>query len=264
MNRLRVLTLNIWNRQGPWEQRLPLLRKGIEELEPDIVGLQEVISNAGQTQADLIAEGLGLHAAFGAAHDLGENVLFGNAILARWPISKVKVFQLPTDGTDENRALTYGEVASPHGPVPFFVTHLNWKFHHGFVREHQVMTIAEHIRREAPIEGLPPVLVGDMNAQPESSEIRFLKGLHSLSGKSFFMADCYEQTGEGAGYTFDANKNPYAAVTHEYPRRIDYVFVRGPDRQARGKPLSSRVVMTDVVDGVAPTDHFGVLAEISI
>ena len=40
---LRVLTLNIWNRQGPWEQRLAVIRRGLAELEPDVVGLQEVL-----------------------------------------------------------------------------------------------------------------------------------------------------------------------------------------------------------------------------
>ena len=141
---------------------------------------------------------------------------------------------------------------------------LNWKFHEGCVREAQVMAIAEHLKKEAPLDGLPPILVGDLNAQPEASEIRFLKGLQSLQGKSFFLADAYEQVGEGPGFTFDATKNPYAAVTQEYPRRIDYVLVRGPDRQGRGKPLSSKVVLTEVENGTAPSDHFGVYAELSI
>jgi endonuclease/exonuclease/phosphatase family metal-dependent hydrolase len=53
-------------------------------------------------------------------------------------------------------------------------------------------------------------------------------------------------------------------VTHEYPRRIDYIFVRGPDEKVRGKPLASSVVFEEVVDGVTASDHYGVVAEISI
>src|SRR5262245_11813894 len=41
--RLRVLTLNIWNRQGPWEERVRLIREGLVALDPDVVGLQEVM-----------------------------------------------------------------------------------------------------------------------------------------------------------------------------------------------------------------------------
>src|SRR6185436_14700262 len=71
MDRLRVLTLNIWNRQGPWERRLVLIRRGIEQLQPDLIGLQEVLHHESTPidQASAIAEGFGYHSAFGAAWD---------------------------------------------------------------------------------------------------------------------------------------------------------------------------------------------------
>jgi endonuclease/exonuclease/phosphatase family metal-dependent hydrolase len=265
VNRLRILTLNIWNRQGPWESRLALIREGIKTLAPDVIGLQEVIRYQGRSFADDIADGLGYQATFGAAHDLGGGVEFGNAVLSRWPFAGASVFPLPNGGTDENRSLTLAWIDSPHGRLPFFVTHLNWKLHQGNVREAQVAEVAAVVLREVPVgDGLPPVLVGDFNAQPEATEIRFLKGLTSLGGRSVYFADCFDQVGVGPGLTFDATRNPFAAVTHEYPRRIDYVFVRGPDKRVRGKPLAARVVFEEIVDGVAPSDHYGVYAEISI
>ncbi|WP_437774342.1 endonuclease/exonuclease/phosphatase family protein [Sorangium sp. So ce1097] len=263
-NVLRVLTLNIWNRHDPWEARLGLIRKGVRELAPDVVGLQEVMWYEGRSLADSIAEGLGYEVAFGAAHDLGGGVLFGNAVLSRWPVARSQAFPLPTGETDEKRSILFAELASPHGVLPFFVTHLNWKFHHGAVREAQVAAVAEIVMREAPMEGPPPVVVGDFNAQPEATEIRFMKGLHALNQKSVYFADTFDQTGKGPGFTFDPVRNPFAAVTNEYPRRIDYIFVRGPDKQGRGKPLSSRVVFEEVEDGVAASDHYGVLSEISV
>jgi endonuclease/exonuclease/phosphatase family metal-dependent hydrolase len=263
MQRLRTVTLNIWNRQGPWEERLERIRAGVRELDADLIGLQEVIHHGGTSQAHAIAEGLGYHVAFGTAHDLGEGVHFGNAALSRWPIVTEKVFPLPTGASDEHRSLLMIEAASPNGNVPFFVTHLNWKFHHGVVREAQVQAIAEHVKEHAPVAGLPPIVVGDFNAEPEAAEIRFMKGLQSLGGKSTFFGDCFGQVGSGPGFTYDASTNPFAAVTHEYPRRIDYVFVRGPDKEVRGKPLSARVVFDQVEGQLAPSDHYGVLAEIS-
>jgi endonuclease/exonuclease/phosphatase family metal-dependent hydrolase len=264
MNRVSVLTLNIWNRQGPWDQRLELIRRGVRALNPDLIGLQEVIHYNDRSQADDIGEGLPYRAAFGVAHEIGGGASFGNAVLSRWPIAATRVFKLPACDTEEERCLVLAEIDSPHGKIPFFVTHLNWKFHEGYVREAQVQTIAEHIKREAPLDGVPPILVGDLNAQPDATEIRFLKGLQSLGGKSTFLDDCFEHAGTGPGYTFDATKNPHAECTHEYPRRIDYVLVRGPDTRVRGKPLAARVVLDEVVDGIAASDHYGVFAETSI
>lgn len=265
MNVLRVLTLNIWNRMGPWEQRVKLMREGIRKLQPDLVGLQEVLVHQGNSQADEIAAGLGYHTAFGLAHDLGGDMHFGNAVLSRWPITSCRAFPIPIgEDDDEQRALVFTEIDSPHGKIPFFTTHLNWRFHHGMTREKQVLAIAAHVKAEAPASGLPPLLVGDFNAEPEASEIRFLKGLQSLEGQSTFFADCFGICGEGPGYTYDATRNPFAAEFHEYPRRIDYVFVRGPDKAVRGKPLHARVVMDDVHGGVAPSDHYGVLAELTV
>ena len=38
-----VLTLNIWNHEGPWGDRLPLIRACIGSLDPDLIALQEVL-----------------------------------------------------------------------------------------------------------------------------------------------------------------------------------------------------------------------------
>ena len=132
------------------------------------------------------------------------------------------------------------------------------------VRDQQVMDIAEHVKAKETPAGLPPILVGDLNAPTEAAEVRFLKGLQSLGGKSAYFADCFEQCGTGSGVTFDGTRNHFAEQYHEHPRRIDYVFVRGPDTLVRGKPRSARVVFDEPKNGVFATDHFGVMAEISI
>src|SRR5258708_18898901 len=144
MKALRVATLNIWNRFGPWDERLAAIRAGIEALAPDLIGLQEVVrrdpgEGDGLDQAGAIAAGFGYGVAYSRAHD---ERWYGNAALSRWPIARSDVFELPRAGTDERRTLLYAAVDSPFGRVPFFVTHLNWKFEQGHVREAQVREVA--------------------------------------------------------------------------------------------------------------------------
>ncbi|HZS42104.1 MAG TPA: endonuclease/exonuclease/phosphatase family protein [Polyangia bacterium] len=265
MDRLRVLTLNIWNRQGPWEDRLRLIRRDVKALAPDIVGLQEILHHdtLPEDQAQEIARDLGYHVAFAPAWHIGGGLHLGNAVLSRFPIGAADVFPLPVEPDDESRALLYVGIDAPCGRVPVFNTHLTWQLHRGHVRERQVAFIAERVRELAPIGvGFPPIVMGDFNAEPDADEIRYLKGLTSRLGRSVFFADSFAAAGDGSpGFTF-ARANSFALIAGEPNRRIDYIFSRGPDRDRLGEVLASRVVCTEPENGVWPSDHFGVYAEI--
>lgn len=258
LRRLRVATLNIWNRCGPWEERLVAIRAQLRELDVDVLGLQEVLVGAGVDQAREIADGLDMHVAFGSTR--ADPIQLGNAVLSRFPIVASAVVALPDGGTTERRSMLCTELEAPFGRVPFFTTHLNWKLHEGHVRYEQVQLVAREVMERAPITGFPPILVGDFNAEPESDEIRYMRGW--TGDKRVYFADCFGVVGEGRGVTFSAATNPFAGETHEPERRIDYVFVRGPDTRARGRAVSARVCF-DRKEPVFPSDHYGVLAEIS-
>jgi endonuclease/exonuclease/phosphatase family metal-dependent hydrolase len=259
----RYVTLNIWNRQGPWPERLPLIRDALVALEPDVVGLQEVLGFPGMpSQAHEIAEGTGWHVHFAPAWEIGGGLTFGNALLSRHPLRDEATLALPTPDGLETRSVAFARVDGPHGPVPVFVTHLTYQQHLGHVRCGQVRALTDHVAALAGIEGPPPVLLGDFNADPDSDEIRFLRGLTPLGGTSVYFADCWLATGRtDPGYTYD-RKNPYALRSREPARRIDYIFVRGPDRHLRGEPLSARLACDEPTAGVWPSDHFAVVAEI--
>jgi endonuclease/exonuclease/phosphatase family metal-dependent hydrolase len=262
---LRVATLNIWNRFGPWDARLAAIRAGVAQLSPDLLGLQEVLRLArGEgdelDQAAAIAEGFGYHVAYARAHD---ERWYGNAALSRWPIVQSRVLELPRAGTEERRTLLFADVDSPHGRIPFFVTHLNWKFDEGHVREAQLREVVQCIEALAPADAFPAILVGDFNAEPGSDEIRFLRGLTSLGcARRVYFQDAFAVAGDGSpGITF-ARRNPFAAPLREPDRRIDYVFVRGRDDGHRGDPIDARVCFDAPVDGTFPSDHFGVVADL--
>ena len=73
--------------------------------------------------------------------------------------------------------------------------------------------------------------------------------------------DAWRSAGEGPGYTW-RNENPYAVVDLEPDRRIDYVLVGWPREGGRGHVVAADVFGTDPVDGVHPSDHAGVVAEL--
>jgi endonuclease/exonuclease/phosphatase family metal-dependent hydrolase len=67
--------------------------------------------------------------------------------------------------------------------------------------------------------------------------------------------------GHEDGFTY-ARTNPYALRSREPSRRIDYVYVRGPGRHLCGEPLAARLCFDAPTEGVWPSDHYGVVAEI--
>lgn len=271
MQRLRLITLNLWAQNGPWPARAEAVRAELLAQAPDIVALQEVIGFAdGQSQLDELCAPLPAelypHQAHGPACTLSGDRSFGNALLSRFPIVAQHNVALPNPGRREPRALLAALIAVPTGQLPLFVTHLDWQLDSSHARCLQVCFIADQIdtqlaqwtaaARQLPGTAmLPPILAGDFNAEPQSDEIRFLTGHHALAGsadrppRGVFFSDCYARSPIGAepdcddtpgapGATF-ARRNPFAALAREPDRRLDYIFAALPDAHGRGQSLKA-------------------------
>jgi endonuclease/exonuclease/phosphatase family metal-dependent hydrolase len=205
---VRVMTLNCWHVSEPFAERMAAIRAGIERHRPDVIGFQEiVVRRDGFDQAAEILAGSGYGHVYGAAfrfdgsgeilpHD-ADGDGFGNAIASRWPISAAEVKALPGIDSGERRSAIGARIESPHGRIPFVATHLNWKLHHGVVRESQVPAVADLAWQLAGDADFPPIVVGDLNAEPDSTEIRFLCGLASLGGRSTYFQDAWRLAGDG-------------------------------------------------------------------
>jgi endonuclease/exonuclease/phosphatase family metal-dependent hydrolase len=257
---VRVLSWNLWWRFGPWEARLAAIVDTVKRLEPDIAGLQEVWIDLerDESSAGLVGEALG--AEHRGAHRLDlDGIGFGNAVVSRWPITGGDVLALPApDDADELRTCVRADIDSPHGPLQVFSTHLNWRFDQSAIRQQQVRAICEFIAGSPPRQ-FPPILCGDMNAAPDSDEMRMLTGRAAVPVPKLVFHDAWEVAGSGPGLTW-SNDNPYAVLDLEPDRRIDYVFVGWPKAGGRGQVLDVEVVGVEPVGETVPSDHYGVLA----
>ncbi len=266
--RLRVLTWNLWWRFGPWEARRPAIAATLARLDADVICLQEVWEDAEGSFAAELAAGLGFHHAYGSRLVL-DDVEFGNAVLSRWPITGSSVLPLPsTEGTEELRTCVRADIDGPRGPLQVFSTHLNWRFDQSDVRQDQVRAICRFIDAAKPAAGrsFPPILGGDFNADPDSDEIRMLSGRAATPVSKLVFHDAWEVAGQasdssatGATWT---NRNPYAKLDLEPDRRIDYLFVGWPKAGGAGHVTRCTVEALEPVDGVVPSDHLAVLAEV--
>ncbi len=266
MPTLRCLTLNIWGGEPPLARRMELIAEGIAAIAPDVIGLQEV-----QNRPDLPDQAASLASALGMTSVWAPAIAFrggheGLAILSRLPIVAHESEPLPHATNEESRILLSAAVAVPTmDPVWVHVTHLNYRLGHGRQREDQVMAIEAAVARRP--DSVPQVVLGDFNARPESDEMRWLCGLTTLGGRRTLFQDAWARRHPGVpGWTWAA-ANPYThALGFLQPdRRLDYIFVTPERRDGRGRILDCRIVLDRPgADGVWPSDHFGLFAEVQL
>ena len=257
-----VLTLNIWNYEGPWKERLPLIRACIESLDPDLIALQEVLVGDAIDQRALLFAGTPYGYEFGRSQDfwLDPSLAFGNLVASRWPLAQTEVVALPQRERVGGCVAVVTNVQSPFGLVPFVSTHLTYPPYDGYMREQQAKAILDLVRSRRVSGGFPAIVCGDFNARPESAEVRFMKGMQSIEGSSTYFVDAFEAAGAGEGTTMSRD-NPYADPPLEL--RIDYIFIGRHRPDGSGRVESCRVVANQSVDGVYPSDHYGVFATFS-
>jgi endonuclease/exonuclease/phosphatase family metal-dependent hydrolase len=266
MSTLKVVTLNLWGEQPPFERRMEVAVEGLRALAPDVIGLQEVRQVPGKVPntAATLAAALGMQHYFEPATPWGGGDE-GIAILSRHPIVARRAHELPHALPTERRLVLGVSVETEAGNVDVWTTHLNYRLTHGDKREDQVVAIDEHIAAEK--SALPRILCGDFNATPDSDEIRFLRGLHTAGGRRTFWQDAWERRhGRSDGFTW-ARANPYTMRLRwlERDRRLDYIFVSPLMLDGRGVVRDCRIVLDQpAADGVLASDHFGLFAEVQL
>lgn len=126
----------------------------------------------------------------------------------------------------------------------------------------QVRTLVEALAGRTR-EDYPVVVLGDLNAEPDSDEVRLLCGHKTAPARErFVLVDAWRYAPRGAvPWTWD-RAIPHVVSTMEPSCRIDYVLVGPPHDNGRGSVRSIRRIGATPVDGVWPSDHVGLLAEL--
>jgi endonuclease/exonuclease/phosphatase family metal-dependent hydrolase len=261
---VRVMTWNLWWRFGEWEQRIDAILAVIRNEQPDILMLQECWRDGDDSLAERLGSALPMHVAETDDPFEGRAVGFHNALLSRWPLSDVESLALPNAaGEPAYRRLLLARTQTPWGPWPIGCTHIDYRFDESHVRQRQVAAIADAVasRRSDPATELPMLLGADLNATPDTDEVRMLTGRTTVPVPGLVFSDCWEQAGQGDGLTWRSD-NPYRADTAWPNRRIDYVLVAWPRPKPIGNPQRAWLAGLDAVDGVWPSDHAAVVVDV--
>jgi endonuclease/exonuclease/phosphatase family metal-dependent hydrolase len=238
---LRVASFNIHHGVG-LDGLLDLVRIAatVEHTGAEVVGLQEVDNHWSERsnfvdQATWLAEYLDMQVVFGANLDLdpltpgAPRRQYGTAILSAYKIRSWTNTLLPRPAGGEQRGLLQADIKVRGTPVRVFNTHLQ--------HDSQVERLAQVdlIRQVLATADRSVVLLGDLNATPDSPEI---------GGLTDLVVDAWVTAGVGDGFTYDA-ATPHA--------RIDYVMSSG-DVVAR----TAAVVTSDA------SDHLPVVVDLAL
>jgi endonuclease/exonuclease/phosphatase family metal-dependent hydrolase len=231
---LRVLSYNIHHGEGV-DGKLDLVRLAgvITAARADVVALQEVDQKTTRTggvdQAAELARLTGLHFAYGKAMDY-QGGAYGQALLSRWPLADFTVHPLPNPAKVEPRIAISATVRPPGQPAFRFVgTHLD-ATRGDTARWQQAARLIELFGADAS----PTILVGDLNARPETRVMQALL-------QAFTDASASQPTPTSPA------ENPKA--------RIDFVLLR---------PATTwRVLSSTVIPEAVASDHRPLLVELS-
>lgn len=264
MDSIRLASWNLWWCHGELSAREPAILSTLRHLDADVIGLQEVCSREPDQPAWLRDElGVDVVASPNGADDQHTIV---NAIASRWPIIESDWRWLDVGDMPRHRTVLWAQVDTPVGPWDVFTTHLSHGFDQSALRSRQLDEIAAWIdERRRANDGalLPPVLVGDLNAVPDSDEIRRLTGRSAPAVPGLVLSDCWEHVGTGDGATYSAS-NPYVTNSAWPERRLDYVMVSWPRQRPNGNPMAAHRFGLDPVDDVIASDHWGVAVDLTV
>ena len=253
---LKVMSYNIKyanenDEANSWSQRKDHLSGQLQFYEPDILGVQEAL----YSQLTFLKNELNGYEFFGNARDDGAQKGEFSAIFyktKKFELLKKGSFWLsstperPSKGWDAAypRICTYGKLLERSTGKEFWVFSTHFDHQGKKARKESAQLIHKKIR-EFNEDERPVILMGDLNLEPETREIKFLSSKYKDSKQ---VAEVnFGPEGTFNGYNF------HAPVI----RRIDYIFTKDFDVLKYG-------VLSDSKDLRYPSDHLPVLVHLDL
>jgi endonuclease/exonuclease/phosphatase family metal-dependent hydrolase len=259
---MRVVSWNLWHRHGPWEARQQAIAATLAAIDADVVCAQEVwAEDGGVDQAAALGAALGLHVAHGPQRFWSGISVF-NVVLSRWPIMSSDTVLLPCRHGVRHAAVA--EIDAPFGRCVCISTHFDHRFDGSAQRVEQASALMSLVAERRSPDGFPVVIGADLNAVPDSDEVRTLTGRTAGTTDGLVFTDAWEVAGDPVGdpgWTWDP-ANPYLADAAWPRRRLDYVLVSWPRPKGVGKVERCWLAGRDPIDGVVPSDHWAVVADL--
>jgi len=247
MDRLLVATLNILNLADRWEERLPLLLADMATLQPDLIGLNEVVYPMQQDRL-LGAAGEGRYEAVRGWAGRPE---YGNSLLVKAPLVTGDHDRLDLGVT---RSAHRVRVTLPGGArLLFAVTHLHHLSVDDDVRLAQVRRLVAWLDASPGQDAM--IVAGDFNADPGEPAYAAMVG-------AGFASACAVANGAEPPVTWPSGLQAPAMDTDGEPDCLDYIWVRGAVEVEDARLVFDRPAAGDPT--LYPSDHFGLAAHVRI
>ena len=247
MDRLLIATLNILNLADRWAERLPLLLADMAALQPDLIGLQEVVYPMQQDRL-LGAAGEGRYEAVRGWAGRPE---YGNSLLVKAPLVATDVDRLDLG---RSRSAHRVRLALPGGStLVFAVTHLHHPPDAHDARVAQVEALLPWLDASPSHDAL--IVVGDFNADPREPA-------YARMCAAGFRSAYEEANGREPAVTWPSGLQAEAMDTDGDPDCLDYVWLRGAVAVDEARLVFDRPAVGDPT--LYGSDHLGIAATVRI
>jgi endonuclease/exonuclease/phosphatase family metal-dependent hydrolase len=247
MDRLHVATLNILNLADRWPERQGLIYADMAALQPDLLGLQEVVYVMHQDRL-IGAAGEGTYAAHRAWAGRPE---YGNSLLVRAPLAASAVERLDLG---LGRSALRARMSLPGGATILVgVTHLHHLVPAEAERDEQARQLLAWLDDAPPSDA--QVVVGDFNAEP-------VEATYARMHAADFRSAMAEVNGADPAVTWPSGLQAPAMDTDGEPGCLDYIWTRGSVRVRAARLVFDRPAVDDAT--LYPSDHLGLSAMLEI
>jgi endonuclease/exonuclease/phosphatase family metal-dependent hydrolase len=247
VDRLHVATVNILNLADRWPERQGLIYADMAALQPDLLGLQEVVYVMHQDRL-IGAAGERRYREHRAWAGRPE---YGNSLLVREDLVLADPARLDLG---LGRSALRGVVTLPGGStVLVLVTHLHHLVDGDAEREEQARQLLAWLDEVPSTDA--QIALGDFNAEPVEATHRRMVG-------AGFRSAYAEANGAEPTVTWPSGLQAPAMDVDGDPGCLDYVWIRGAVRVTEARLVFDRPHPEDPT--LYPSDHLGISARLEV